>query len=162
MCNWRKLWGTAKHKFGNFPWTVSLDFLPSSFLIKQCPFGPWVTGSNRFAYGCVFAEIIFTLILEFQWCQWHCWNLRPDCHSHFCGVNDTAETITAVSMTPLKSLLWRSDKFYRDINDQIFFGSNFSGINETAETIFGVSLTPLKQFLRYQWHRRNGNYDNYV
>jgi hypothetical protein len=35
------------------------------------------------------------IIFEFQWCQWHRWN-------YFSRVIDTAETISAVPLTPLK------------------------------------------------------------
>jgi hypothetical protein len=37
---------------------------------------------------------------SFQRCQWHHRNLTHNCHSHFCTVNGTAETVSAMLMTP--------------------------------------------------------------
>jgi hypothetical protein len=67
-------------------------------------------------------------VKRFQRCHWHCWN-------NFCSVIDTAETISAVSLTPLKRFQW----------------NDFSGFIDTAETISAVSIIPLK----LMWHRWN-------
>jgi hypothetical protein len=40
-----------------FKGTLSRDFRPLFFLIKQLHLGPWYTGKSLFAYGFVFAEI---------------------------------------------------------------------------------------------------------
>jgi hypothetical protein len=49
-------------------------------------------------------------------------------------VNDTAETVSAVSNTLLKS-------FQRC---QLHRGNHFSGVNDTAEIVSAASMTPLK------------------
>jgi hypothetical protein len=57
------------------------------------------------------------------------------CHRrHFSGFIDTAETISAVSITLLKS-------FQRC---QLHCGNHFSGVNDTAEIVSAVSMTLLK------------------
>jgi hypothetical protein len=66
--------------------------------------------------------------------QRHRWN-------HFRSVNDTAEIVLAVSMTPLKSFPrchWYRWNFRPDPH------SCFRGVNDTAETVSAVSITPLK------------------
>jgi hypothetical protein len=72
-----------------------------------------------------------TPLKRFPLCHWRRWN-------DFRGVIDTAETdtaemISAVSLTPLKSWWWQSEKFHRDINYRIFFA----------------------EFQRCSWHRWN-------
>jgi hypothetical protein len=73
-------------------------------------------------------------------------------YSSFLGVNDTVETISAVSMTPLKP-------FHRC---QWHRWNRFSGVIDTAETldliliaVSAVSLTPLKPFQWCHWYRGN-------
>jgi hypothetical protein len=56
------------------------------------------------------------------------------CHINFSSVIDTAEIVSAVSMTPLKS-------FQRC---QCHRGNRFSGVNAITEIVSAVSLTPLK------------------
>jgi hypothetical protein len=46
-----------------------------------------------------------------------------------------------VSLTPLKSWGWSSEKFHRDINYRYrYFVPNFSGVNDNPE----INVTPLK------------------
>jgi hypothetical protein len=73
-------------------------------------------------------------LFEFQQCQLHRWN-------RFRGVNDTAETVSAVSMTPLKLFPrchWHRWNFRPDPH------SCFLGVIDTVETASAVSMTPLK------------------
>jgi hypothetical protein len=119
---------------------------------------------------------------EFQQCHWHCWN-------RFSGVIDTAETDSAVSMTPLKPFQrwhWHCWNFIPDphtcfrgvieTTEIISAGSmiprkfgkkNFCGWNPydifhfTIMVVSAVSLIPLKWFQRCQWHRWNSNNVDY-
>jgi hypothetical protein len=65
--------------------TVSQDFRPLVFFIKQSHLGPWLTGLSLFAYGFEFAKIFDYEIADF-------------CNS---GVNDTAVSNALISS-------WRS------------------------------------------------------
>jgi hypothetical protein len=67
---------------------------------------------------------------------------------NFSGVIDTAETVSAVSMTPQKQLWGSGLKFQ-------WCHIDFSGVIGTAETVSAVSLTPRKPIQRCQWHRWN-------
>ena len=69
-----------------FKGTLTRNFWPLFFSIKQLPLGPWDTGLSLFLYGLVFAEQI---------------DFVNDVHS---GVIDSAETCTANSLTPLCSI----------------------------------------------------------
>jgi hypothetical protein len=68
--------------------------------------------------------------------------------NYFSGVNDTSETVSAVSMTPLKfgkkNFWWL--KRYFSFHDH----GGFSGVIDTAETVSAVALTPRKQFPQCQ------------
>jgi hypothetical protein len=104
-------------------------------------------------------------LFEFLRCKWYRWNFRPDPHTGSCfrGVIDTAEIVSAVSMTPLKPPWSLNLKYHRDFNHKNFFLLNFSGVIDTAETASVVSMTPRKQlwgsglkFQQCQRHRWNG------
>jgi hypothetical protein len=83
---------------------------------------------------------------RFQRCHWHRWNFRNDPHSCFRGVIDTAETISAVSLTPL------------NFGKKNFCGWNpYDVLNFTIMVVSAVSLIPLKPFQRCHWHRWNSN-----
>jgi type IV secretory pathway component VirB8 len=100
-----------------------------------------------------------SIIFEFHRCHWHRWN-------DFSGVINTAETISVVSLTPLKRFQqchwhrWthgdgKVKNFIGTSTTEFFLFLKFSGINDAAETISAVSLTRLKRFLRCHWHRWN-------
>jgi hypothetical protein len=54
--------------------------------------------------------------------------------NRFSGVIDTAETVSVVSIIPLKRFQWF----------QLHRGNHFSGVNDTAEIVSAASITPLK------------------
>jgi hypothetical protein len=101
-----------------FKGTLTRDFRPLVFFIKQLPLGPWDTGWSLFQYVLVFAEKIDFVIADF-------------CRS---GVNDSAVTCTAESLTPL----WQNRRLQR----------RFS---ETCMTCTGESLTPLCKYDTALW-----------
>jgi hypothetical protein len=87
-------------------------------------------------FFCQISAVSLTPLKLFQRCHWYCWN-------DFRGVNDIAETVSVVSMTPRKQL-WGSGLKFQRCQWQRWNG--FSGVIDT----------PLNRFLRYQWHRWNG------
>jgi hypothetical protein len=61
--------------FSTLKGTLSRDFWPLVFFIKQLHLGTWYTGWSLFAYGFVFTEILDYEIDFFggQQCHWHRW-----------------------------------------------------------------------------------------
>jgi hypothetical protein len=110
-----------------------------------------------------------TLWRSFQQCQWHRWNC-------FSNVNDTAEIVSAVSMTSRKFCThkfcsWCPYEICHFVITMISPVSMtplksfqqchwhrlncFSGVNDTVEIISAVSMTPLKSLQQCHWHRLN-------
>jgi len=85
---------------------------------------------------------------------------------NFCGIIDTAESISAILLRPRSQALRyhcvRGVRF-RGLNDAAelfsfktpFHSSwvNLRGINDTAQSISAVSMIPRSQSQRYQWYR---------
>jgi hypothetical protein len=130
-------------QFHHLKRTVSQDFRPSVFLIKQSPLGPWFTEKSRLPYGFVSAEKIEIIVCKVRIprSQW-------DRRIGFRVLNETAESNPAVSMRPQKPIprsQWdcgnRWKKFYL--------------------RIFGCSLPEPHNFScripRYQWDRGIGS-----
>jgi hypothetical protein len=115
---------------------------------------------------------------RFKRCHWHCGN-------RFSSVNDTAETVSAVSLTPRKLFQWCQCHQWNGFSGVIdtaeirptkifvveitmisrswwfprchwYRWNRFRGVIDTAETISAVPMTPLKRFQTCQWHDFRG------
>jgi hypothetical protein len=119
-----------------------------SFMSLHCPFKGTV--SRDFRPLVFFTNQPHLGLKPFR--IWLCIRRENRHYSSFSGVNYTAETVSTVSITPLKPFL----------RCQWHRWNCFSGVIDTAETldliliaVSAVSLTSLKPFQRCHWYRGN-------
>jgi hypothetical protein len=135
-------------------WTLDLILIAVSAMLltplkrfQQCHWHRWNGFSGQwhcwnFAKKIVVVEIPMIFFISQSWwfrrCHWYRWNC-------FSGVIDTAESGSAVSLTPLKQnprCQWHRGNSYED-------------------QVSVASLTPQKRFQRCHWHRWNANNVDY-